>query len=102
MEDFQVAVHAFAGAACIGGVPDAHMVDAMTISGQKKIHMIRRIQMNRHEQHGATGINKGNRLIGAEEEDYIQSITANDLKNTLDAKLLNVWIVVLQCIRMDT
>lgn len=78
MEDFQVAVHAFAGAACIGGVPDAHMVDAMTISGQKKIHMIRRIQIGRHEHYGETGINQENKRIGVVVAHSIQNITVID------------------------
>ena len=78
MEDFQVAVHVFAGAACIGGVPDVIMVDVTMISGRKKIHMIRLIQIDRHEQHGATGINPENKRIGAEEECSIRYITAKD------------------------
>lgn len=82
MEDFQVAVHVFAGAACIGGVPDVHMVVAMTISGRKKIHITRLIQMDRHEQHGAIGTSPRNRHTGVGAVYYIRSITVRNSSNT--------------------
>ena len=81
MEDFQVVVHVFAGAACIGGVLDALMVDVMTISGQKKIHITRLIQISSHEQHGAIGTSPGNRHTGVGAVYYIRSITVRNSSN---------------------
>ena len=49
-----------------GGVADVLMGDAMTISEQKKIRMIKLIQINHQESYGVTGINQENRRIGAE------------------------------------
>lgn len=78
MEDTPVAILASVGVACTGGVADAHMVVVTMISGQRRIHMIRLIRTNRQELHGATGISRVSRRIGAEAEDYIQSITVRD------------------------
>ena len=78
MADFPVAVHAFAGAACIGGALDAHMVAAMTIYEQKKIHMIRLIQENHQGHYGAIGISLVSRHTGVVEEHSIQNITVRD------------------------
>lgn len=78
MEDSTVAILVSAGVACTGGAIDAHMVADMTISGQRIIHMIRLIRTNRKEPHGATGISRVSRHIGADAEDYIQSITVRD------------------------
>ena len=78
MEDFLLAHHVFAEAACIGGVPDAHMEDVTMISGQKKIHMIRRIQTNRLGRYGPTGINRVSRHIGVVVAHSIRCITVQD------------------------
>lgn len=67
-----------------GGAVDAHMVDVTMNYGQKKIHMIRSIQINHHEQYGATGINPENRHIGAGAEGSIQNITVRDLLSIMD------------------
>lgn len=51
---------------CTGGVEDALMALVMMILEQKKIRMIKLIQINHQESYGVTGINQENRRIGAE------------------------------------
>lgn len=65
-----------------GGVVDAHMVAVMMTSGQRKIHMIKHIQMNRQGHYGATGISTESRHIGAEEEYSTRNIIARNSSNT--------------------
>ena len=77
MADFPAAVLASARTACTGGVVDVHMVVVTMISRQRRIHMIRRIQMNRHEHYGVTGINPENKRIGVEVELFTQCHTVN-------------------------
>ena len=81
MEYSPVAVLASAKTAYTGGVVDAHMVAVMMISGQKKIHITRLIQISRHEQHGAIGISQGNKRTGVGAVYYIRSITVINSSN---------------------
>lgn len=75
----EVAADASAGAACIGGRAVVHTVGAGTTTGQKRILMIRLIQISRHGLPGATGISRESRRTGAEAGRLIRSITASIL-----------------------
>ena len=99
--ELNIVVYAFVGVACTGGVADARMADAMTIYGQRLIHMIRLIQMNRQELRGQTGINQGNRLTGVEVVFRIQNITVRDSQSMKVALWKSVLIVTYRYSRTD-
>ena len=71
MAYFQVAFPAPAINACTGGAADVHMVAAMTIFGQNKIHMTKLIRGNLQGCYGATGISLVSRHTGAGEEYFV-------------------------------
>ena len=77
----EVAASASAGTACTGGQTVAHTVGAGTTTGQKRILMIRLIQISRHGLSGAIGISPGSRHTGAEAGHSIRPITARVLQN---------------------
>lgn len=72
----EVVASASAGAAFTGGQDGALTVGAGTTTGQKRILMIRLIQMSRHGLPGVIGISPGSRHTGAEAGRSIQYTTA--------------------------